>query len=314
MLKSLYWLFLIAFTFCVLSPGAAKAQAPGTIAGTVTDANQNILPGAQVKLIQADLTVTTDQQGNFLIPGLAPGSYTLVVTYVGFSPTNTDVTVAAGQVANVIIVLQVAAQDTQIIVSGGRGYGEAEAINETFTSPNIVNILPDTVIASLPNANVADAVGRLPGVTLERDEGEGKYVQIRGTEPRLSNLTIDGVEVPSPEGGVRQVKLDVIPADQVETVQIFKTLQANQDADAIGGSVNLVTKSASDQPTLSVYGLGGFTTIINTVPVAEVGLTAGKRFGAQRRFGVLVSGSYDYNGRGIDDIEPVPGLIQQPNS
>lgn len=103
--------------------------------------------------------------------------------------------------------------------------------------------------------------------------------------------------------------MDVIPADQVETVQIFKTLQANQDADAIGGSVNLVTKSASDQPTLSVYGLGGFTTIINTVPVAEVGLTAGQRFGVQKRLGVLVSGEYDYNGRGINDIEPVPTIF-----
>jgi len=175
-------------------------------------------------------------------------------------------------------------------------------------------VLPAEVITSLPNANIADAVGRLPGVTLERDEGEGKYVQIRGTEPRLANLTIDGVEVPSPEGGVRQVKLDVIPSDLVESVQINKTLQANQNGDAIGGSVNLVTKKAGDRPILSFNGSGGFTPIANTRSVYDFGGTAGKRFGAQRRFGVLVSGSYDYNGRGIDDIEPVPGLIQQPNS
>ena len=87
---------------------------------------------------------------------------------------------------------------------------------------------------SLPNANIADAVGRLPSVTFERDEGEGKYVQIRGTEPRLNNLTIDGVSVPSPEAGVRQVKLDTIPADIVESVEVNKTLSANQDGNAIG--------------------------------------------------------------------------------
>src|SRR5438046_6139365 len=92
---------------------------------------------------------------------------------------------------------------------------------------------------------MADAIGRLPSVTLERDEGEGKYVQIRGTEPRLSNLTIDGINVPSPEGGVRQVKLDTIPADLVESVEINKTLEANMDGDGIGGSVDLVTKSVS---------------------------------------------------------------------
>ena len=65
-------------------------------------------------------------------------------------------------------------------------------------------MLPAEVITSLPNTNVADAVGRLPSVSLERDEGEGKYVQIRGTDPRLSNLTINGVHVPSPESGAAQ--------------------------------------------------------------------------------------------------------------
>jgi len=119
------------------------------------------------------------------------------------------------------------------------------------------------------------------------------------------------VEVPSPEGGVRQVKLDVIPADLIESVQINKTLQANMNGDAIGGSVNLVTKKAGERPTLSLYGLGGFTPIANTRSVYEFGGTAGDRFGAQKRFGVMVSGSYDYNGRGIDDIEPVPIEVQR---
>jgi outer membrane cobalamin receptor len=117
-------------------------------------------------------------------------------------------------------------------------------VNVVRSSDTILNMLPATVIASLPNANIADAVGRLPGVTLERDEGEGKYVQIRGTEPRLSNLTIDGIVIPSPEGQVRQVKLDTIPAGLIDAVQINKTLLPNMDADAIGGSVNLVTMGA----------------------------------------------------------------------
>jgi TonB-dependent receptor len=191
-------------------------------------------------------------------------------------------------------------------VTAERAHGEAEAINEERVADNILNVLPSEVITSLPNANIADALGRLPGVTLERDEGEGKYVQIRGTEPRLANLTIDGVEVPSPEGGVRQVKLDTIPADLVESVQINKTLQANMNGDAIGGSVNLVTRKAGDRPTLSLYGLGGFTPIANTRKVYEFGFTAGDRFGPQKRLGLMVSGSYDFNGRGIDDVEPAP--------
>jgi TonB-dependent receptor len=219
--------------------------------------------------------------------------------------------VVAGQPSNVSAILSVGSDAESVIVTAERAHGEAEAINEEKIADNILNVLPSEVITSLPNANIADAVGRLPGVTLERDEGEGKYVQIRGTEPRLANLTIDGVEVPSPEGGVRQVKLDAIPADLIESVQINKTLQANMNGDAIGGSVNLVTKKAGDRPSLSLYGLGGFTPIANTRKVDEFGGTAGDRFCVQKRFGVMVSGSYDYNGRGIDDLEPAPWQVLQ---
>ncbi|MGH7193798.1 MAG: TonB-dependent receptor plug domain-containing protein, partial [Candidatus Saccharimonadales bacterium] len=251
----------------------------------------------------------SDSQGRFTVSGVMPGTYDLIISYLGFSPFTKSVTVVAGHVSNVDAVLQVASQAQEVVVTAAQAHGEAEAINEERTASNILDVLPAKVIQSLPNANIADAVGRLPSVTLERDEGEGKYVQVRGTEPRLSNLTIDGVEVPSPEGGVRQVKLDTIPADLVQSVQIYKTLEADQPGDAIGGSVNIETKMAGDQPTLSFYGLGGFTPIVNTVPVGGFGGTAGTRFGMEKRLGVMVSGSYDYNGRGIDDIEPVPGFL-----
>src|SRR6202158_2468194 len=115
-----------------------------------------------------------------------------------------------------------------------------------MTADNIVQVLPAEVIVSLPNTNIADAVGRLPSVSLERDEGEGKYVQIRGTDPRLSNVTINGVNVPPPEGGVRNVKLDVIPSDLVASIEVNKTLSAKQDGDAIGGGGKLGGKDAGD--------------------------------------------------------------------
>jgi TonB-dependent receptor len=307
-----FFSLLLLIAVMIVVPGATPVnaqQAASKINGLVTDTSGAILPGASVEVQEKGLTAVSDAQGQFTIPNVAPGTYTLKVSYVGFSTFQTPVTVVVGQPANVTAVLTVASDSESILVTAERAHGEAESVNEIRTADNILNVLPAEVITSLPNANIADAVGRLPGVTLERDEGEGKYVQIRGTEPRLANLTIDGVEVPSPEGGVRQVKLDVIPSDLVESVQINKTLQANQNGDAIGGSVNLVTKKAGDRPTLSLYGSGGFTPIANTRSVYGFGGTAGQRFGAQKRFGVVVSGSYDYNGRGIDDIEPVPDSL-----
>jgi TonB-dependent receptor len=174
-------------------------------------------------------------------------------------------------------------------------------------------VLPEKVIRSLPNANMADALGRLPSVTLERDEGEGKYVQVRGTEPRLTNTTIDGVNIPSPESDVRQIKFDAIPSDSVEAVEVNKTLEANMDGDGIGGSVNLVTKTATNTPTLSFGALGGYTPIINGRGLTEETGTIGQRFGASKKFGILVGGSYDWNGRGIDDVEPAPDIATLPD-
>ncbi|PYU63642.1 MAG: hypothetical protein DMG56_09240, partial [Acidobacteria bacterium] len=189
-----------------------------------------------------------------------------------------------------------------------RASGEAEEINRQLTADNLVQVLTSDVIRSLPNANMADALGRLPSVTLERDEGEGKYVQVRGTEPRLTSVTINGINVPSPESGVRQIKLDAIPADIVESVEINKTLQANMDADGIGGSVNLVTKTAGERPTITLNGMGGYTPIVNGRGLVETAATMGQRFGSDKRFGALIGGTYDWNGRGIDDIEPVPDI------
>lgn len=301
---------LFAVLMCIAS--TALGQTYATLTGTVTDTSHAALPGAIVKLDPSGVSVATNSQGRFTVTGIAPGTYKLSVSYVGFAPYQTKITAVGSKAANVAVTLRVASVKQQVLVSASQASGEAQAINLERSTSNILDVLPAKVIMSLPNDGVAGAVGRLSSVTLERDEGQGKYVQIRGTAPELSNTTIDGVEVPSPEGGVRQVRLDTIPADLVQSVQIFKTLEADQPGDAIGGSVNIQTKSAGDEPTFSLFGDGGFTPIINTVPVGLVGVTAGSRFGAMKKLGVMFSGSFDYNGRGIDDIEPLPAIQAGP--
>jgi len=291
----------------MLGSAAVAQSAKGSLTGHVADTADAVLPGAQVELLPNAGTATTNNQGEFTLTNLAPGTYTLLINYVGFKPFQQEVTIAAGKNTQVKAVIQVSGKGDEVTVFSGRESGEIEAINRTRTADNIVQILPAEIITSLPNANVADALGRMPSVTLERDEGEGKYVQIRGTEPRLSNVMIDGITIPSPESGVRQIKLDTIPSDLVESIEINKTLQANIDGDGIGGSVNLRTKTATDTPTITLYGLGGHTPIQNNGrDVIQSGGTLGKRFGDQKKLGVLFGGTYDYNGRGINDIEPSP--------
>ncbi len=290
--------------FLMTSAWSAFAQTgKGAVSGRVVDSAGAVLPGARVDLQPRGASAVTSGQGEFSITDLPAGQYSVTVQYVGFGTYSGAVTVVAGQAARLDISLEVGVNNEVITVSGARERGEVEAINREETADNIVQVLPADVITSLPNTNIADAVGRLPSVSLERDEGEGKYIQIRGTEPRLSNVTVDGIHLPSPES-VRNVKLDVIPADLVDSVEISKTLSANQDADAIGGSVNLVTKTPTDRPYLTVLGMGGYTPITRGRYQDQFDGTFGQRLGEQKRFGVLFGGGYDYNARGINDLEP----------
>jgi TonB-dependent receptor len=309
-IESLNWIrvfFLIALTLGLATLSLAQGQ-KGAISGIVTDDSGAVLKGAQVTLESPVFNTVSDEQGRFYINDVAAGNYTLTISYVGFAKFEQSISVPGGQVANVEAKLKLQSQNESILVTAPRVTGEAEAVNIERAADNLVQVLPAEVIRSLPNANMADALGRLPSVTLERDEGEGKYVQVRGLEPRLTNAMIDGVNVPSPESGVRQVKFDAIPADLVESVQVSKTLQPNMEGDGIGGSVNLITKVATNQPTISIGGMGGYTPIIHGRGETEDTGTIGYRFGPGKKFGALLSGSYDWNGRGIDDIEPIPDV------
>ena len=291
----------------ILIPLVCNAQAnKGSIRGHVTDASQAVIQSARVAVDPGNIVTTSDPLGDFVVAALAPGSYTVTITSVGFKELVQTISVTAGQITPLNAVLEVASGSEQVVVSAGSGQDMVQAVNEEITSPNILQVMPEAEIVALPNANVADAVGRLPGVTVQRDEGEAVYVQVRGLDPRLTNTTIDGVTIPSPESNVRQVLLATIPADMVQSIELNKTLSANQDADGIGGSVNMVTKMAGEAPTFNANSTLGYSPIMNGRYMGLAGFTVGKRFGATKRWGVIASASYDYNGRGYNDIDRLP--------
>ncbi len=298
--------FIIVFLVSVLSVFAQSTRV--TVGGTAKDSAGSALRGARVDLVPSGKQATTDDKGQFRFTDIAPGDYTLTVSYVGLANFTLPVKVQSTPVPDIEAVLQVASRTDEVIVRAERLQGDAEAINLERTADNIVQVLPATVINSLPNFNIADAVGRVPSVTLERDEGEGKYVQIRGTEPRLSNVTINGVHVPSPEGAVRNIKFDIIPATLVERIEVSKTLLPNQDADAIGGSVNLVTRTPTEKPIFDFSASGGYTPIQDGRWLSDYSAVIGQRFGSEKKLGILAGGTWDHNDRGINDLEPTQAI------
>lgn len=277
-----YFLAMILASSMTMVPTLKAQTGTGTITGTIQDSSASLLISARVVVEPSRRQAA---QGQFRIANLPTGEYTLTASYLGLTPYTTTVKVESGGTANVIMALQVGSQHDIVVETADRLQGQVEAINVERMSGNIVQVAPAGVITSLPNTNVADAIGRLPSVSLERDEGEGKYVQIRGTEPRLNNLTINGVNVPSVEATVRNVKMDSIPANGVERIEIYKTLSADQDADGIGGTVNIVTPTAQDKPTYSMNGTASYNPLQNVYWRGGFDGTFGHRWGPGKEFG-----------------------------
>src|SRR5262249_30302925 len=120
----------------------------------------------------------------------------------------------------------------------------------------IINAVSADQIGSFPDPNAAETTQRIPGVTITKDQGEGRFVSVRGTEPRLNSMMIDGERIPSPDPLLRQAALDVVPSELLQSIEVSKTLTADMDADSIGGSINLITKQAPEK--LRVLGrIGG---------------------------------------------------------
>ncbi len=134
-----------------------------------------------------------------------------------------------------------------MVVHGKKG--QALAQSKQQNSDNLKNVIDAELIGKLPDVTTADALQRVPGVLVELDHGEGSYVMIRGTEPRLSTVTVDGQSIAGTDASTRAIGLNVIPSDQLAEIEVAKVLMSELDADAIGGTVNLITNAAKDSVT-----------------------------------------------------------------
>ncbi|HEX8604996.1 MAG TPA: TonB-dependent receptor [Pseudoduganella sp.] len=195
-----------------------------------------------------------------------------------------------------------AAGDPTVVIAGQR-VSLANAIAAQERADNIVSVVSSDGIGGLPDKNAAEALARLPGVAVQRDQGEGRYVVVRGLAPDLNAVTINGALVPSPEAGTRAVALDVLPAGLIRTLEVSKTLTPDQDANSLGGTIDVKTLSAFDLPgSLLTIGAGAShdTSTGQTSPSAS--LLWAQRF-AGGKLGVAAGLSAEKRKFGSDNVE-----------
>ncbi|WP_203310985.1 TonB-dependent receptor [Sphingomonas beigongshangi] len=176
----------------------------------------------------------------------------------------------------------------------GTAQGEKKAIETKRQADNVVEALYANDVGKLPDQNVAEAVRRLPGLSVANDQGEGRYVIIRGVNPNLVNVVLNGLTMPAPEPDGRQVKLDDIPSALINSVIVTKSLTADQDANAIGGEVNIRTLTAFDRkaPLFADARLQYGAYHLNGGHPYEGDAQVGGRFGANEQFGAVLSVNY----------------------
>ncbi len=227
----------------------------GKIVGVVTEANSGIpLPGANVAIKGTALGTATNLEGEYTISRVPPGSYTLIVSYIGYEKAEVSVRVVAEEVTRHNFELKSAVVEGEEVVVTALLQGQAGAINKQLSSNTIVNVVSKDKIEDLPDQNAAESLGRLPGIAIQREAGEGTKVSVRGLSPRFNSITINGERIPatgtfesSASGRVtddRSVDLSMISSDLLEGIEVFKALTPDKDADAVGGTINFVLRKA----------------------------------------------------------------------
>ncbi|WP_263666108.1 TonB-dependent receptor [Bacteroides nordii] len=272
----------------------------GTIRGRIIDASKQTLPGASIYIENLRTGVTSDVNGYYTFSNLNPGTYTIKISYVGYSPVEMKITIPAGKTLEKDVVLNEGLELQEVVV-GGAFQGQRRAINSQKNSLGITNVVSADQVGKFPDSNIGDALKRISGINVQYDQGEARFGQVRGTSADLSSVTINGNRIPSAEGDTRNVQLDLIPADMIQTIEVNKVVTPDMDGDAIGGSINLVTKNSPYKRTITATAGSGYNRISKKAQL-NLGFTYGDRF-FNDKLGVMLSASYQNAPSGSDDVE-----------
>ena len=248
---------LLSALLGILFGSSALCQTAGKIEGKVEDATTGEgLPGANVILQGSSLGGSTDLNGNFEILNVPPGSYSIRVTYIGYDPLIVDAQLKGGVNLNEDFKLQPVALKGQEVVVTAQASGQNQAINQQLTSMQITNVVSAARIQELPDANAAESVARLPGISVLRTGGEADKVVIRGLDPKYNEVTINGVQMAGSDASDRSVDLSMISSNMLERIDVSKTVTPDMDANVVGGVVNYDLRQASgDNPGVPKFTL-----------------------------------------------------------
>lgn len=279
---------------------ATDGSKSGYLKGRILDNEKNPLPGAVIIIDNNKQSAVTDYDGFFSFANLSSGNHNLKVSYIGFLPVSKTIVVSEASTIDDIVMSETSQELNEVVVTGVFS-GQQRAINAQKNNVNITNVVSADQIGKFPDSNIGDALKRISGINVQYDQGEARFGQVRGTPAEFSSVTINGSRLPSAEGDIRNVQLDLIPSDMIQTIEVSKTLMPDQDGDAIGGSINLVTKNSPHRFTVGAVAGSGYNWVSRKAQM-NFGLTLGNRF-FDDRLSVMFAASYNNAPAGSYDTE-----------
>lgn len=287
---------ILCFTFNI------SGQRNSIISGVVTDAETgNPLPSANILIEGTSSGTTTDIYGNYMLP-VTSEKLVLVFTYIGYLDERIEVDMSDknNEKVNVSLVLDAIGLGEVIVTM--QMLGQTKAINQQLNSDAIVNVVSEEKMKELPDANAAEAISRISGISLIRNQGEGQKVVVRGLEPRFSSITINGIKIPSNDVNDKSVDLSMISPEILQGIEVFKSPTPDMDADAIGGSVNLVLNKAKAKPALSLRASNSYNYLRNDFNNYNLTGTFSRRF-FNSKLGMVIQANAEKLNRSSDDLE-----------
>lgn len=227
---------------------AGTVLADGRIEGQIKATEQGIaLQGAKIRILELNREAVSQRDGRFVFLDVKAGNYTLVTSYIGADDIKRSVVVQDQQTTRENFQLVGVSGLVENVIVIGQAAGINKSLNKQRSADNILTAVSADAIGQFPDTNVSESLQRLPGLSIERDQGEGRYVRVRGMGPDYNAVTINGVGVPGPDADRRAVALDVIPSDLLENLTVTKSLTPDMDANSLGGSIDVQSLSAFDR-------------------------------------------------------------------
>ena len=247
--------FLPLFLFLLaVSARAAEAVVTGSVSNAATG---NLLEGARVEVPALGRAAFTDGTGRYVLTGLPAGDHALVVTYLGLDAARASVTAAAGARVERNFDLTTAIYRLDAFKVTGEREGDAAALTLQRNAENVKNVVAMDSFGNLPNLSAGEVVMRLPGVAgSPTDEGLAYWFNIRGMDPQLNSVTIDGGGLPSVNLN-RTFQLQSVTGTMFEALELTKGHTPDKGADSLGGTINLRTRSplSMREPRRTTYSL-----------------------------------------------------------